>query len=134
MKCMKKWFALLTACLVLALTLTACTAAPATSDKTAAPANDQTAVPANEGTEQTDWDYISGKGTLVIGYTVYEPMNYPDETGKLVGFDTEFAEAVGPFTSLPADGETPSATGVYANLPSGVAPVLAPRGTFADTG
>lgn len=94
MKCMKKWFALLTACLVLALTLTACTAAPATSDKTAAPANDQTAAPANEGTEQTDWDYISGKGTLVIGYTVYEPMNYPDETGKLVGFDTEFAEAL----------------------------------------
>ena len=39
-------------------------------------------------------DYISGKGTLVIGYTVYEPMNYPDETGKLIGFDTEFAEAL----------------------------------------
>lgn len=86
MKCMKKWFALLTACLVLALTLAACTAAPAASDKTAAPAS--------EGTEQSDWDYISSKGTLIIGYTVYEPMNYPDETGKLIGFDTEFAEAL----------------------------------------
>ena len=42
--------------------------------------------------------------------------------------------AVGPFTSLPADGETPSATGVNASLPSGVAPVCAPSGTFADTG
>ncbi len=31
---------------------------------------------------------------LVIGYTVYEPMNYMDEDGKLTGFDTEFAEAV----------------------------------------
>ena len=31
---------------------------------------------------------------LVIGYTVYEPMNYMDENGKLTGFDTEFAEAV----------------------------------------
>ena len=31
---------------------------------------------------------------LVIGYTIYEPMNYMDEAGKLTGFDTEFAEAV----------------------------------------
>jgi polar amino acid transport system substrate-binding protein len=33
------------------------------------------------------------KDTLVIGYTLYAPMNY-EENGKLVGFDTEFAEAV----------------------------------------
>ena len=31
--------------------------------------------------------------TLTIGYTDYAPMNY-EENGKLVGFDTEFAEAV----------------------------------------
>lgn len=31
---------------------------------------------------------------LVIGYTIYEPMNYLDEAGNLTGFDTEFAEAV----------------------------------------
>ena len=31
---------------------------------------------------------------LVIGYTIYEPMNYMDEAGELTGFDTEFAEAV----------------------------------------
>lgn len=31
---------------------------------------------------------------LVIGYTLYEPMNYTDESGKLIGFDTELAEAV----------------------------------------
>ena len=30
---------------------------------------------------------------LIVGYTVYEPMNY-EENGKLVGFDTELAEAV----------------------------------------
>ncbi len=30
---------------------------------------------------------------LVVGYTLYEPMNY-EENGKLVGFDTELAEAV----------------------------------------
>ena len=32
--------------------------------------------------------------TVVVGYTNYEPMNYTDESGKLVGFDTELAEAV----------------------------------------
>ena len=32
--------------------------------------------------------------TIVVGYTLYEPMNYLDENGKLVGFDTELAEAV----------------------------------------
>ena len=30
---------------------------------------------------------------LVIGYTIYEPMNYMED-GKLTGFDTEFSEAV----------------------------------------
>ena len=36
----------------------------------------------------------SKKDKLVIGITYYKPMNYKDDTGKLVGFDTEFAEAV----------------------------------------
>lgn len=32
--------------------------------------------------------------TVIVGYTLYEPMNYKDDSGKLVGFDTELAEAV----------------------------------------
>ncbi len=32
--------------------------------------------------------------TIVVGYTIYEPMNYMDENGKLIGFDTELAETV----------------------------------------
>ncbi len=32
--------------------------------------------------------------SLVVGYTIYEPMNYLDAENKLVGFDTELAEAV----------------------------------------
>jgi len=40
-----------------------------------------------------DWQYIEGKGKMVIAYTVFEPMNY-EEGGKLIGFDTELAEAV----------------------------------------
>ena len=32
--------------------------------------------------------------TIIVGYTIYEPMNYKDASGKLVGFDTELAEKV----------------------------------------
>lgn len=32
--------------------------------------------------------------TVTVGYTIYEPMNFKDDSGKLVGFDTELAEAV----------------------------------------
>ena len=41
-----------------------------------------------------DWDYVEKAGKLVIGITDYPPVNYYDESGALVGFDTEFAEAV----------------------------------------
>jgi polar amino acid transport system substrate-binding protein len=43
---------------------------------------------------QDDWSYIKAKGTLVIGYTIFKPMNYLDDSGNLVGFDTDFAKAV----------------------------------------
>lgn len=41
-----------------------------------------------------DWAYIKAKGEIVIGITDWEPMNYYDKDGKLIGFDTEYAEAV----------------------------------------
>ena len=34
------------------------------------------------------------ENTVVVGYTIYEPMNYKDEDGTLVGFDTDLAKAV----------------------------------------
>ena len=47
------------------------------------------------GNSGKDWDYIEKKGTLVIGITYFEPMNYHDpEPGELTGFETEFAQAV----------------------------------------
>lgn len=42
----------------------------------------------------TDLAYIQDKGTLTVGITLYEPMNYEDENGELTGFDTEFTKAV----------------------------------------
>lgn len=42
----------------------------------------------------SDWDYISDKGKMVVGITIYEPMNYYDDNNELIGFDTEFTKAV----------------------------------------
>ncbi len=43
---------------------------------------------------ESDWEYIQNKGKLVIGMTLFAPMNYY-EGDKFVGFDTELAKAVG---------------------------------------
>ncbi len=45
---------------------------------------------------ETDSDYaaIMEKGTMVIGITYFAPMNYKDDNGELIGFETEFAKAV----------------------------------------
>ena len=43
---------------------------------------------------ESDWATIEENGQLVIGITIYDPMNYYDEAGNLIGFDTEFANAV----------------------------------------
>ena len=42
----------------------------------------------------SDLAYIQDKGELVIGYTEFAPMNYKDDNGEFVGFETEFAKAV----------------------------------------
>ena len=34
------------------------------------------------------------KETIVVGYTIYEPMNYKNADGELIGFDTDLAKAV----------------------------------------
>lgn len=45
-------------------------------------------------TAKGDYDVIKNAGQMIIGITEYEPMNYYDADGKLIGFDTEYAEAV----------------------------------------
>ncbi len=46
------------------------------------------------GSNKTDWEYIEEKDTLVVGITLFEPMNYYDENNELIGFETEFTKAV----------------------------------------
>ena len=42
----------------------------------------------------SDLAYIKDKGTMVIGITYFEPMDYIDENGELTGFEVEFGKAV----------------------------------------
>ena len=75
----------------MALGLAAC-GGSAASTSTAASASASASTAASQ--TESDLEYIKGKGKLVIGYTVYEPMNYTDEQGNFTGFDTELATAV----------------------------------------
>ena len=48
----------------------------------------------------SDWEKIEEDGYFVCGITVYAPMNYFTDEGDLVGFDTEFAEAVADYLGV----------------------------------
>ena len=76
-----------------ALGLAACGSSASTSTvaSSAASAAASSAVASDAA---SDLDYIKEKGSMVIGYTVYEPMNYTDADGNFTGFDTELASAV----------------------------------------
>ena len=75
----------------LALSLAACGSSASTSAAASASGSAAGSASAAAG---SDLDYIKGKGKMVIGYTVYEPMNYTDADGNFTGFDTELATAV----------------------------------------
>lgn len=47
----------------------------------------------DDAVTEGDLAYIKEKGELIVGITLFAPMNYY-ENDKLVGFETEFAEAV----------------------------------------
>lgn len=41
-----------------------------------------------------DVAYIQGKGTLIVGITEFEPMDYRDASGQWIGFDADMARVV----------------------------------------
>ena len=84
------------AALVLGLAACGSTAGSAASSDSAASSTESSAASesAAETSADSDLAYIQGNGKMVIGYTVYEPMNYTDENGVFTGFDTELATAV----------------------------------------
>ena len=56
---------------------------------------EETTAAADETTAAaSDLDYIKAKGEMIIGYTEFAPMNYINDNGEFVGFETEFAKAI----------------------------------------
>lgn len=70
MKKISKLFALMLAMLMLVSVLASCSAS-----------------------ESSDLEYIKNKGTLVVGITEFEPMDYQDASGEWIGFDADMAKA-----------------------------------------
>lgn len=83
---MKKLIALMLT-LMMALSLAACGGGSSKSDSDAG--SDSGA----EASEESDMAYVKDKGTLVIGITDFEPMDYKDDGGEWIGFDADMAKA-----------------------------------------
>ena len=67
--------------------------ADAAEDTTAdAEATEDTAADTASDAE-SDLAYVKEKGTLVVGITEFEPMDYKDENGEWIGFDADMAKA-----------------------------------------
>ena len=120
---MKKFIAM-TLALTLSMSLMACggsdnSSTPASTDNAASAASDTNATDApaaadtNTGAaadtnanadantdaaasaEDSDLAYVQDKGTLVVGITDVEPMDYKDADGNWIGFDADMAKAFG---------------------------------------
>ena len=100
---MKKLLALLLA-LTMAVTLFAACGAEEVNDTDSAvetgvtettPEETQSTESEPAESAASDLANIREKGTLVVGITEYEPINYLDENDEWTGFDTEFALLIG---------------------------------------
>ncbi|HHT16549.1 MAG TPA: transporter substrate-binding domain-containing protein [Papillibacter sp.] len=96
---MKKYISLLLV-LMMVFTVAACGNSKPQPSSSPSPSPSQSPDATSSPTEgespkgDDDLAYILDKGELVIGYTDYAPMNYYNEDGELVGFDTEYAIAL----------------------------------------
>ena len=97
---MKKRLFSLALCLIVCFALGACNKSSNLSvvgtDATVAPVAvaDATEVPLVTAEPESDATYVLNKSTMIIGYTVYAPMNFTNDAGDFTGFDTELAQAV----------------------------------------
>lgn len=108
---MKKMLTLMIA-LAMTVTLAACGSgereasgdAPAASDASSDDGSDASANGTSEdasdaassadgSSADSDLEYVKTKGTLVVGVTDFEPMDYKEESGEWIGFDADMAKA-----------------------------------------
>ena len=94
---MKKTLSLALA-LTMALSLAACgnsggssSSAPADASGSSSQANSNTS--SSSANTESDLAYVQDKGTLVVGITEFEPMDYQNTDGEWIGFDADMAKA-----------------------------------------
>ena len=107
---MKKAMLILSAGILTAAMVTGCqssdtsktTAAPAetssaaeTTAEASAETSEEAAQTEAEASADSDLAYVQDKGTLVVGITDFEPMDYKDADGQWIGFDADMAKAFG---------------------------------------
>ena len=92
---MKRKLTALALALGLTFSLTACGSGTTGSANTPAGGNSESPAPAesNAPAAESDLAYVQNKGTLVVGITEFEPMDYQDADGNWIGFDADMAKA-----------------------------------------
>ena len=93
---MKKLVALMLVGVMTAVMVTGCgnsTDTSASADAAEDTAADAEAAEDTAADAESDLAYVKEKGTLVVGITEFEPMDYKDENGEWIGFDADMAKA-----------------------------------------
>jgi polar amino acid transport system substrate-binding protein len=80
----KKSFLAMLLALCLCFALTACSSSGS---------GDSGSASSDSSAETSDLEYVKEKGTLVVGITEFEPMDYQDANGNWIGFDADMAAA-----------------------------------------
>ena len=91
---MKKLLALMLA-LVMVFALAACgtDSGEPSSEPTTGASAEPSSVPSEGGdTAESDMAYVKEKGTLIVGITEFEPMDYQNADGEWIGFDADLAK------------------------------------------
>ena len=91
---MKKLLALMLA-LVMVFALAACgtDSGEPSSEPTTGASAEPSSVPSEGGdTAESDIAYVKEKGTLIVGITEFEPMDYQNADGEWIGFDADLAK------------------------------------------
>ncbi|WP_177976466.1 transporter substrate-binding domain-containing protein [uncultured Eubacterium sp.] len=79
--------------LVLAAGMAASMAACGNTNSSGSASVDNKDASATAENPDSDLAYVKDKGTLVVGITDFEPMDYQDENGNWIGFDADLASA-----------------------------------------
>lgn len=100
---MKKFLSLALA-LTLCASLAACSSGGNTSGSSSGSDNTSGSGSGSSSQTQTsDMQYVKDKGTLVVGMTDFEPMDYKDENGDWIGFDADMAKAFAEYLGVDAE-------------------------------